>query len=134
MNEIKDTKGKVLAIVDNFNSVQKGISFYGEKEDFIQVGAFRHDTGYEMKAHRHLLQHNPPIRKSQELLYVCKGSAKVSIYDEEDKFVTDVTISSGDYIISFWGGIGATILEDDTILIEPKTGPFVSDTIERIRI
>jgi hypothetical protein len=114
--------GKVLAIIDNVNNFGKGLKFYGDITDFIQVGAFRYDSNKELRNHRHIFR--PKLaNKTQEIMIVFTGSCAVRTYTDKGELYDEKTLEAGDFYISYWGGCGFTILQDDTIMMEIKNGP-----------
>lgn len=132
MQEIKhgDT---LLAIVDSSENFAPGLAFYGAKEDELQVGKFRYDEGKILRNHRHIKRVRT-AQKTQEIMMVLKGSCLVRTFSETGKDLVDTRkLQAGQFYISYRGGVGFTILEDDTRLLEVKNGPYVvaSDDEER---
>jgi hypothetical protein len=129
---ILNSQGVVLAVVDNIYDVGKGLHFYGKPADYLQVGTFRYDRLRIMRDHRHLMQPTRKSEKTQEILIVFKGSIEARTYDIGGSEIVDMRIlKAGDLYICYWGGCGFTVLEDDTIMLEAKNGPFISDDVER---
>jgi len=123
MREIK-YEGQVLAIVDSVANFKPGLMFYGTTADFVQVGAFRYDAGKVLRDHRHIPR-TRQIDKTQEILIVMQGSVQVRTFLPTGKKVVDVReLSAGEFYISYHGGVGFTVLSNDTRLIEIKPGPF----------
>lgn len=115
-----DTK---LATIDSVMNTQHGLSFLGDREDFLQIGKFRYDSGHIMRDHAHI-DRERISRRTQEILIVFKGSCQVRIFDLDDKVAHVDTLVAGDYIVYYHGGIGFTVLEKDTIMMEIKNGPY----------
>lgn len=123
MHEIKHN-GKTLAIIDNVANFPPGLAFYGTADDFIQVGRFRYDEGKTLRDHRHITR-TRTVDKTQEILIVLKGLVQATTFAEEGALVVDSRdLKAGEFIISYWGGIGFRVLTDDTRLLEIKPGPF----------
>lgn len=121
MIEIKH-KDKLLAIVDNVENFRDGLDFYGNIMDYIQVGAFRYDEGKILRHHRHIFR--PKLaNKTQEIMIVFKGSCEVRTLTDDGGLWDTHILKAGCFYISYWGGCGFTILEDDTIMMEIKNGP-----------
>ena len=133
MHEIKHN-GKLLAVRDSIHSYcPLGLSFYGGKEDAIQVGKFRYDKGKKLRDHRHIVRPRV-VEKTQEILIVFKGSVKVTTYSQTGKEIVDeCLLLEGDYYISYYGGVGFDVLEDDTRMLEIKPGTYLvdNDDLER---
>ena len=64
--------------------------------------------------------------RTQETVYVKKGSMKCLIFTEEKKFLDEFILYEGDLAVFAYGGHGFEILEDDTKIIESKNCPFTS--------
>jgi len=125
MREIKED-GFTLAIVDNFNNFEKGLHFYGSKYDFLQVGSFCYNKDQVMRNHRHIFRPRVNI-KTQEIVVVFSGSVEARTYSKEDgsnTLVDTCVLHAGDIYISYWGGCGFTVLENDTRMLEAKNGPY----------
>ena len=126
----KSVENKLLAIVDDVQNFKSGLGFYGSKDDLIQVAKFRYDHGKLMKDHKHITRERL-IEKTQEVLIVFKGSCNYRIFDESDTLFVSGVLKSGQFLISYWGGVGYTVLEDDSIMMEVKLGPYdVKDDLE----
>jgi len=114
---------KVLAILDSINNIQPGLHFLGGRQDFLQIGQFKYDSGHVMRDHVHI-DRKRTSERTQEILIVFKGSCQVRISDLNDKVAHVDTLFAGDYAVYFSGGIGFTVLEDNTIMMEVKNGPY----------
>ena len=68
---------------------------------------------------------------AQESWVVIKGSVCVHLYDVDDSHLGDEIIKTGDCSITFEGGHTYTILEDDTIVYEYKTGPYYGQKLDK---
>ncbi|KPH53615.1 hypothetical protein [Helicobacter pullorum] len=111
----------------------KGLKFYSNDDEFIQVGTWGYDKNKELLAHTH----NEVERKvywTQEVLYIKKGSISAKIYDIYDNFLEELIAKEGDILILLRGGHGYTILEDDTQVLEVKNGPYVGAENDRRRL
>ena len=65
------------------------------------------------------------------MIYIKKGSMRVSLYDERENHLKDFTLNSGELAIFAYGGHGYTILEEGTQVIEAKNGPFVDVSTDK---
>ena len=105
--------------------VVEGAKFFTQNADEFQVGVFEREKGYEVKAHQH-----PPrqetITRTTEFLYVEKGKAEVTVFDEDWNVLQKQTVGAGDFLVFFRGGHHLVMLEP-TRLVEVKQGPY-SDT------
>jgi hypothetical protein len=109
-----------------------GLSFFSNDADFVQVGAWVYDSGKELAAHRHN-EVRREVTRTQEVLFIRKGSILARIYSEEGTLVRELTVRVGDVLILLAGGHGYRILEDGTEVLEVKNGPYAGAERDRTR-
>jgi hypothetical protein len=83
---------------------------------------------------RHI--HNEVERKiirTQEVLYIKKGSIKAQIYTLDEVFVKEIIVKEGDILVLLNSGHGYQILEDKTQVLEIKNGPYLGAEVDRRR-
>jgi hypothetical protein len=134
--DIYDTDGGLLAIVSNFERWPNGLTFVGQKSDALQVGTFRYPAGKVMRDHAHVRRPRT-IERTQEVVVLFKGSCTARVYSKDLKTVIATwRMTPGEVLISYSGGVGYTILENDTILMEVKAGDYLvnSDDEDRVLI
>ncbi len=123
MNEIKHN-GKVYAIFGDTDEMKHGSTFIGSPEERLQFSVLIYDKGKVFQNHIH--KHRPRvIEKTQESWVVLKGMVKVFIFDENKGIIHEQVMLSGQFYISYEGGHGYEILEDNTVVIENKLGDFI---------
>jgi hypothetical protein len=123
MIEVK-CNGKVHAIFGDVNKMDDGTTFIGAPGERLQFSVLRHKRGKVFQSHIH--KHRPRlIRQTQESWVVLKGIVKVFIFDEKKKAIHMQIMLAGQFYVSYMGGHGYEILEDDTIVIENKLGDFI---------
>ncbi|HJP39421.1 MAG TPA: hypothetical protein QF499_09880 [Gammaproteobacteria bacterium] len=123
--EIIKQDDRIMAIIHRAEDWSEGLNFITPDSLFIQVGTWQYDKGTHLDSHIHK-EYERPVTKTHEMAYVKKGRLKLFIYDEERKKVGDYILGAGDFVVLAEGGHGYEILEDDTQVLEAKTGPFVS--------
>ncbi len=128
-----EARGEKLAIYLPSSSWEKGLSFYSEDRDFVQVGTWRYDKGTRLQPHIHNELGREALR-TQEMIFVRSGRVAAHIFSEEGDFIGKVELSPGDTLILLRGGHGYEILEDDTHVLEVKNGPYLGAEIDRRRI
>lgn len=116
---------QILAIIYRGDDWSEGLNFVTPDSLFIQVGTWQYDEGTQLASHIHK-EYVRPVTKTHEMAYVRKGRLKVIVYDNNRKQVGEYILEAGDMAILAEGGHGYEILEDDTQVLEAKTGPFVS--------
>ena len=124
--------GLVLARYISGDSWTDGLGFYSNDFDFVQVGTWKYNKDKELLAHIHK-QVVRSITHTQEVLFVRKGKIKASIYKPDKSFLQDIIATEGDILILLNGGHSYTILEDNTMVLEIKNGPYPGPTVDRER-
>ncbi|HEW92455.1 MAG: hypothetical protein DRR16_26590 [Candidatus Parabeggiatoa sp. nov. 3] len=132
MKEIK-ANGIILAKHIPSEEWQEGLRFYSNDQDFIQVGTWGYDAGKELLAHAHNSVERK-VLKTQEVLYIRKGSVLAQIYDSDKNIVKELVIKEGDTLIALEGGHGYKVLEEGTQVLEVKNGPYLGAEVDRQRI
>ncbi len=100
--------------------------FFTQNSDEFQVGVFERQKGYEVKAHQHP-ERKETITRTSEFLYIEKGRASVTVFDEQWTKLHQQEVAAGDFLVFFRGGHELIMLEE-TRLVEVKQGPFLGDT------
>lgn len=123
MYEVK-RDGDVIAIFGDVNEIGYGTTFYGSSEQKLQFSVLRWKKGTIFQNHIH--KYRPrTIEQTQESWVVLKGAVKVFVFDESKELIHEQMMTAGQFYISYRGGHGYEILEDDTCVIENKLGDFV---------
>ena len=124
--------GVVLARLITGDSWEKGLAFYSQDDDYIQLGTWNYDAGKALTPHIH--NHVPrKTEHTQEFIFVRKGRLLTRIFDKQEKPVSEVEMQAGDMMVLLSGGHGYDILEDDTQVIEVKNGPYPGAEADRRR-
>ena len=127
-------KGLVLAmIVRGESEWDKGLNFISAESDFVQAGFWNYDKGKKLQAHLHL-DCLRQVLKTQEVILVKRGKLRVDIYTPQKVLFQSIELIAGDIGIFLHGGHGYEILEDDTMVLEIKNGPYVGPENDRERI
>lgn len=124
MKVIRDGGLKLATFISKSDIVAEGLSFYSENYDFVQVGTWSYDKGKRLADHVHNVV-DRKANRTQEVIYVMQGGVRALIYSEDEKLVEEVFLEGGDILILWNGGHGYEILEDNTIVLEVKNGPFL---------
>ncbi len=102
----------------------------GERKDmspaneFLQMACFGLSAGKTFKPHKHILKH-VKHNITQESWIVVRGSVRAILYDLDDTILEEVNLMQGDCSITFRGGHNYLCLEDNTLIYEAKTGPYL---------
>jgi len=116
---------QLLAIIiyNSFN--QPGIHFFTPNELSQQLAYMKHPGGKVIEPH----VHNPVPREvhfTQEVLFIKKGKVRVDFYSNDQVYLENRVLQTGDTILLSTGGHGFTML-DETEMIEVKQGPYAGE-------
>jgi|TARA_R100000008_G_scaffold86882_1_gene82382 hypothetical protein len=114
----------LLHIILKKDSVQTERLNVVEDKEFIQLAAMRLPKGKTFKPHKHVFCEKTTTI-AQESWAVISGKVKAILYDLDDKVVSEEILDAGDCSITLYGGHTYEILEDDTLVYEYKTGPYL---------
>jgi hypothetical protein len=92
--------------------------------EFLQLASLKMKKGQTFKAHKHIT-HEKITNIAQESWIVIKGSVKCIFYDLDDTIIAEPILYPGDLSMTFRGGHNYLIMQDDTIVYEYKTGPYL---------
>jgi len=123
---IPDTLLHIVYRCDEIN----GRTNISPDEEFLQLASMKMNKGQTFKAHKHLVVEKV-TNIAQESWLVIKGSVKCIFYDLDDTIFAEPVLLPGDCSITFRGGHNYLILEDDTIVYEYKTGPYLGQKLDK---
>jgi hypothetical protein len=121
--------GVLLHIVYRLNEIN-GRSNISPNEEYLQLASLKMEKGQTFRAHKHILN-DKIIKITQESWVVIKGSVKCFFYDLDDTIIAEPVLLPGDCSITYRGAHNYLILEDDTIVYEYKTGPYLGIELDK---
>ena len=129
----KSEPGKLLHLINRFDEID-GRTDIAPEEQFIQAATIKFPQGgKKFRTHQHIWKPAPREQViAQESWIVVQGSVRVFMYDTDQLFLQDEVIKKGDCSMTFEGGHTYEILEDDTIVYEYKTGPYMGVENDKI--
>ena len=124
----KVEEGKILHIINRLEDIENQETFrtdlVGETQ-FIQCSSLNMSEGKTFKPHKHIFKNRTYENQiAQESWIVMRGSVKCTFYDLDDTIVAEPVLYPGDASFTLCGGHNYTILEDNTVVYEYKTGPY----------
>jgi len=128
--KIYDTENNLLSIVIKKDDISSGKNFLTEHKNDFQLASFSLNEGEVIEKHYHPPQ-SRNIQNTSEVLVLIKGEMTVEIFDNNQKFIQDINLTSGDTIGFFEGGHGIK-LNKECQFIEVKQGPF-NENSDKIR-
>jgi len=129
MNKIKKIysnveDNKLLHMIVRKEEIQSERVNVIEDEEYLQLAAMRLQKGKTFKPHKHILC--PKETKiAQESWVVITGKVKAILYDLDDSIISEEILNAGDCSITLYGGHTYEIMENNTLVYEYKTGPYL---------
>jgi hypothetical protein len=121
--------GVLLHLINRLNEIE-GRTDVAPVEEFLQLATLKMKKNQTFKPHKHIyLVKETNI--AQESWVVIKGSVKCIFYDLDDSIIAEPILYPGDCSMTFRGGHNYLILEDDTIVYEYKTGPYLGQQLDK---
>ena len=119
---------KILHIVhraNEFYNIEEGHrKDIVDANEFIQLSALKMKKGQTFKPHQHIWKGGEKKVIVQESWVVIRGSVKCIFYDTDGTIIKEPVLNVGECSITLAGGHTYSILEDDTLVYEYKTGPY----------
>jgi len=125
--------GRVLHFVNRLSDIQSKRNNLCSDESFIQCASYRVNKGLITKPHEHIerkVVHDHYV--TQEAWIVIQGSIKVILFDIDGQFLSSEILYKGDVCITFFGGHTFDVLENNTIIYEFKTGPYIEELDKKL--
>jgi hypothetical protein len=103
------------------------------ESEYLQLAQLRMHEGQTFRPHKHLtLLRQTDI--TQESWVVIRGRVKAMLYDLDDTILSEEILEAGDCSITFRGGHNYEALDDDTLVYEYKTGPYMGQARDKVFI
>jgi len=103
-----------------------------DDEQFLQLAILKYEKGKTFRPHKHVYKAVPKQSIAQESWVVLNGKVKAIFYDEDDSIIAERILNQGDLSITLFGGHNYEILEDDTLVLEYKTGPYYGQALDKV--
>jgi cupin fold WbuC family metalloprotein len=89
------------------------------------------EKGKTFRPHYHIWKERTRNVIAQESWVVLHGSVKATFYDIDNQIIDEIVLETGDASFTLEGGHNYTILEDDTMVYEYKTGPYEGQLFDK---
>lgn len=103
-------------------------------DNFIQCASLKFDKGKTFAPHKHIVKERTWNVISQESWFVFKGSVLCHFFDIDGSKLSDVVLNAGDASFTLAGGHTYTILQDDTEVMEYKTGKYEGHDLDKVML
>ena len=98
--------------------------------EFLQVSCMEMPKNKTFKPHYHIpLERHTTI--TQESWVVIQGKIKAILYDTDQTIVAERILNPGDMSITFYGGHNYISLENNSLIYEYKTGPYMGQSKDK---
>jgi len=125
--------GKLLHVINKKEDIIGKRQDLIPREHFLQMASFKLNKGKKFNPHKHLVQKNDFDERLAQESWICiNGSFKAILFDLDDTLLTEEILKSGDCSITLYGGHTYECLEDNTLIIETKTGPYESAERDKV--
>jgi hypothetical protein len=118
-------EGTHLAIIIRNDFNKKGVEFFTQNNDSLQIGYMNREKGYVIQPHIHNAVERK-IEYTHEALYIKTGMVRIDFYTSEKEYIRSTVVQAGDVVLLTDGGHGFKMLEDSEI-IEVKQGPYLEN-------
>jgi len=101
-----------------------------DADQALQVSALVGHEGKTFRPHKHIYCEKITTT-TQESWIVVRGKVKAILYDLDDQVIAEEILEPGDISITLRGGHNYVFLEDNTLVYEYKTGPYLGQTSDK---
>ena len=122
---------KLLHIVVRKEDIKPGRKDIIPEEHFIQCSHLNMEKGKTFRPHRHIFKNRTRDVIAQESWIVIQGRVQCHFYDLDDTIISEPILEPGDASFTLEGAHTYTILEDDTLVYEYKTGPYEGQKLDK---
>ncbi len=104
------------------------------ENNFIQCALLNMEKGKTFRPHKHIWKERTRNIIAQESWIVVQGKVRCTFYDLDNEILVEPILGPGDASFTLEGGHTYTILEDDTLVYEYKTGPYEGQKLDKLFI
>lgn len=131
-NIISKVNGEILHTIFYAKNISKKRVDVIAENHHLQFSALELIKNKKFRPHFHIPKKiDYTETTSQEAWVIIKGSIKVIHYDINSKILNEEILNAGDVAITLSGGHTFEVLEEDTILYEFKTGPYLGVELDK---
>lgn len=127
----KQQPDKLLHVIVRKSDLIPGRVEVVSEEHFIQCALLNMPKDKTFRPHKHIWKERTRNVIAQESWIVIQGSVRCTFYDIDDQIIAEPILYPGDASFTLEGGHNYTILEDDTLVYEYKTGPYEGQELDK---
>lgn len=125
IEEVYDTTGSFLChFVIRSSLIREGRNNIIPNTEPLQLCTLRMNQGDTFVPHVHV-RFEKTVHTTQESWVVIKGKVKVLHFDIEGRLLNESILEAGDVTVTLYGGHTYESLDNDTVVYEFKTGPYL---------
>lgn len=128
------SNGELYHMVFRVADFEEGRQDLIEPNQHLQCAAIQMPLGKTFKPHKHIYKFGPNHILPQESWVVIKGSVKVFFYGKEDTIICETILNVGDASFTLQGAHNYEALEEGTLVLEYKNGPYLGVEKDKIFI
>jgi hypothetical protein len=100
--------------------------------NFLQCASMLLHNGKTFRPHKHIKKERYYKEQiAQESWIVIQGKVRCSLFDIDDSLLAEPVLEPGDASFTLEGGHTYTILQDNTLIYEYKTGPYEGQELDK---
>ena len=131
----KVKEGTLLHVVFRKEDFKPGRINIISPDEFLQCAALQLNAGTTFRPHKHFEREvTDKDRIPQESWVILKGRVKVIMYDLDDSIIATPILYEGDASFTLRGGHNYQILQDNSLILEMKTGKYSGQENDKIFI
>lgn len=132
MKEIysKVQEGLLLHIINKKEEITDVRKDLIAANEILQVSTLKLPKDKTFRPHRHLFTQKTIIG-TQESWVVVQGRVKAILYDIDETIIAEEVLEQGDISLTLRGGHNYLALEEDTLVYEFKTGPYLGQELDK---
>jgi len=127
----KKNSDKLLHVIVRKSDLVSGRTEVIPENNFIQCALLNMESGKTFKPHKHIWKERTRLVIAQESWIVIQGSVRCTFYDIDNQIIVESILYPGDASFTLEGGHTYTILEDNTLVYEYKTGPYEGQSLDK---
>lgn len=120
----------LLHCIKRYIDIKPGRENMIDSKEFIQCSALNLDKGVTFRPHKHVFKDIEQVLP-QESWIVIKGSVKCIFYDIDDTILAEPVLYPGDCSFTLRSGHNYEILEDGSVILEYKVGPYFGVELDK---
>lgn len=122
----------LLHVIMNTSAVSTDRIDLSPSEEFLQLSVVPLRAGRTLKPHRAQPRAVGGHASVPESWIVMRGAIEVSLFDVDGSSLATRSLTAGWLLVTFRGAHGFSTIDDDSMIIECKPGPYVGRDYEFI--